>query len=58
MCALAQSSGRPCAMQLEDLADRLHLGRVRLLRQCGVKRNQRGDNGGEKQATHDAIILR
>ena len=45
-------------MQLKISADRLHLGRVRLLRQCGVKRNQCGNDGGEKQATHDAIILR
>src|SRR6476646_5364020 len=42
----------------EHFADRLHLGRVRLLRLCGVKRNQRGHHGGEKHATHDAIILR
>jgi hypothetical protein len=33
------------------------LGRVRLLRQSGVKRKQHGRDRREKKATHDAIIL-
>jgi hypothetical protein len=41
MCALAQSSGRPCAMQRAiSLIASSWVG-VRLLREAGVKRQQR-----------------